>query len=288
MKFMNTKKILFSTVIAVAMFSCGYEDFVVDYDYTAVYFPYALIDRTVIVGEYMEIGIGVVLGGRVENLSDEWAVFEIDNGFLDSSYLPLPESYYSMEEQDKFEIPAGSFQGLAKISINSERFCSDSLALTPTYALGFRLTDTSADSILAGKDSTIITFKYFNTYHGFYYHKGMSVAYSGNSVIDTIHYPEDDIWELETNSVEGVIAPEMANFSGNDFHMNLTVNPDNTVNIARNPSATVEVTGEGNFDPETRTFILEYSFEYNDLTYITIDTLIFRNRIVDGINQWDL
>ncbi len=288
MEFMNIKKTLLLAVLVLSMIGCGYDDFVLDYEYTAVYFPHALIDRTVIVGEYMDIGVGVYLGGRVENYSEEWASFEIDNGILDTLYVPLPEEYYSLEEPWRFIIPEGSFQGLTKVTIDPDLFCADSLALTPTYALGFRLLDTSVDSILSEMNTTIITFKYTNTYHGIYYHRGGAVGYSGSTAVDTVTYPTDDVWELKTYSVDGVTAPEMANFSGGEFYMDLAVSSDNTVNIMSNPVATVDVTGDGSFDPVTRTFILEYSFQYNELTYTARDTLIFRNRIVDGINQWDL
>lgn len=286
---MKKRIIILITSLIIVTIGCEYEDFVVDYPYTAVYFPHELIDRTVITGEYMDIGVGVTLGGRVENNNLEWTTYEIDPGILDgTSYQPLPVQYYSVEDLGNVTIPKGKFQGLSTISIDADLFCADSLALTSTYALGFKLLDTSADSILSEKNSTIITFKYINTYHGNYYHKGQAIGYSGGTAVETVTYPDDDLWELNTFSVNGVTAPEMANFSGSNFYMDLTIAQDNSVSISSNPTASVEVSGNGNYNPDTRTFILEYNFTHNELDYTVKDTLYFRNRIVDGINQWDL
>ncbi len=267
-----------------------YEEYMVDYQYSAVYFPHAVIDRTVIVGEYMDIGVGIFLGGRIENYAEEWATFELDPEILSGTgYTLLPEAYYSMDKTGIITIPQGKFQGFAKVAIDPELFCADSLSLTSSYALGFRLLETSVDSILTGMESTIISFKYINTYDGNYYHKGRAVGYSEGNPVDTMMYPEDDVWNLATFSPDGVTAPEMGNISGNDYLMDLVINPDNSVSIRKNTVADKDVTGNsGEYLPDSRTFILEYSFSHEGKEYTANDTLIFRNRIVDGVNQWDI
>jgi len=267
-----------------------YEEYMVDYQYSAVYFPHAAIDRTVIVGEYMEIGVGISLGGRFENNSEEWATYELDPDILSGTeYTLLPEEYYSMDNSGTITIPEGKFQGFTTVTIDPELFCADSLALTSSYALGFRLLETSVDSILTGMESTIISFKYINTYDGNYYHKGRAIGYSEGNPVDTMMYPEDDVWSLATFSTDGVTAPEMGNISGNAYLMDLVINPDNSVSIRKNPFAGKDVTAQsGEYDPDSRTFILEYSFSHEEKEYTANDTLIFRNRIVDGVNQWDI
>ena len=267
-----------------------YEEYMVDYEYSAVYFPHPVIDRSVIVGEYMEIGVGISLGGRFENNSEEWATFELDPDILSGTdYLLMPEAYYTMDNTLRITIPKGKFMGFAYITVDPELFCADSLALTSTYALGFRLLETSVDSILSEMNSTIISFKYINTYDGNYYHKGSAVGYVEGNPVDTMMYPENDFWRLTTFSPDGVTAPKMGNISGNKYLMDLVVNPDNTVSIGKNPIADKNVTGlSGEYLPDSRTFILEYSFSHEGKDYTANDTLIFRNRIVDGVNQWDI
>jgi hypothetical protein len=267
-----------------------YEEYMVDYKYSAVYFPHRAIDRSVIVGEYMEIGVGISLGGRFENNSEEWATFELDPDILTGTdYLLMPEAYYTMDNSMRITIPVGEFMGFTYVTVDPELFCADSLALTSTYALGFRLLETSVDSILTEMASTIISFKYINTYDGNYYHKGRAVGYSDGNPPDTMVYPKDDVWNLTTFSPDGVTAPEMGNISGDAYLMDLVVNPDNTVGIRKNPIADKDVTGlSGEYLPDSRTFILEYSFSHEGKDYTANDTLIFRNRIVDGVNQWDI
>lgn len=283
--------IIIIALIGFFVSSCEkYEDYMVDYNYSAVYFPHASIDRTVIVGEYMDIGVGIFLGGRIENNSEEWATYEIDPEILSGTdYIPLPEAYYSFDNSGKITIPEGKFQGFANITVNQDVFCADSLALTSNYALGFRLLDTSVDSILTDKEITIITFKYINTYDGNYFHKGRAIGYVDGNPVDTMQYPADDYWNLTTFSSNGVTAPEMGNISGDDYLMDLVINPDNSVNIQKNPEAGTDVQNQsGQYDPGIRTFYLEYSFMHEGKSYNAKDTLIFRNRIVDGVNQWDI
>jgi hypothetical protein len=294
----GTKKLISMSKFAIIMICIGlafsscekYEEYMVDYRYSAVYFPHASIDRTVIVGEYMDIGVGIFLGGRIENNAEEWASYMLDPDVLSGTdYKLLPEKYYSLDNNEKIIISKGEFNGFATVSINQDLFCADSLALSSTYALGFRLLDTSVDTILSDMQTTIITFKYINTYDGNYYHKGKAVGFVDGSPVDTMKYPADDFWNLSTFSPNGVTAPEMGNISGDDYRMDLVIKPDNSVSIVINPNAGNEVqSGTGQYYPETRTFILEYSFQHEGKNYQANDTLLFRNRIVDGVNQWDI
>jgi hypothetical protein len=283
--------IIIIALIGFFVSSCEkYEDYMVDYNYSAVYFPHTTIDRTVIAGEYMDIGVGIFLGGSIENNSEEWATYEIDPEILSGTdYIPLPEAYYSFDNSGKITIPKGKFQGFAHITVNQEVFCADSLALASNYALGFRLLDTSVDSILTDKETTIITFKYINTYDGNYYHKGRAIGYVEGNPVDTMQYPADDFWNLTTFSPNGVTAPEMGNISGDGYLMDLVINPDNSVSIQKNTETGTDIQNQsGKYNPETRTFFLEYSFIHEGKNYNAKDTLIFRNRIVDGVNQWDI
>ena len=63
------KKIFAFLILSIALVSC-YEDYIKDFDYNAVYFPYQIDVRTVVVGEGMKIEIGVALGGVMENTKD--------------------------------------------------------------------------------------------------------------------------------------------------------------------------------------------------------------------------
>jgi hypothetical protein len=57
----NMKKILALLILSVALVSC-YEDYVKDFNYSSIYFPYQVNVRSLIVGEGMKIEIGADLG----------------------------------------------------------------------------------------------------------------------------------------------------------------------------------------------------------------------------------
>ena len=104
--------IILSVCFIILLISCEYEDYMVDYKYTAIYFPHASIDRTVIAGEYMNIGVGIYLGGRITNTQEEWATYTLDPEILaGTSYTLLPDNYYSIETGDRIVIPKGEFHG---------------------------------------------------------------------------------------------------------------------------------------------------------------------------------
>ncbi len=63
------KKILAILILSVALVSC-YEDYINDFDYTAIYFPNPIDVRTVVVGEGLKVNLGAALGGVMENEFD--------------------------------------------------------------------------------------------------------------------------------------------------------------------------------------------------------------------------
>ena len=59
------KKIFVFLIVSIAMVSC-YDDYIKDYSYNTVCFPYQIDVRTFVVGEGMKIEIGAALGGSEE------------------------------------------------------------------------------------------------------------------------------------------------------------------------------------------------------------------------------
>src|SRR5512133_743267 len=80
------KKILIVLLVAVAMGSC-YEDYITDFDYDGIYFPYQTDVRTFVVGEGMKIEVGAALGGVRENTRDRIVTFSIDNSLVNAATL---------------------------------------------------------------------------------------------------------------------------------------------------------------------------------------------------------
>ena len=113
------KKFLAFIVITVAMVSC-YPDYITDYTYSGVYFPYQTDVRTFVVGEGMKIEVGVTLSGVITNTKDRNVSFSFDgslvspatlaifkaaaNGYIKdpvtpvTSFLQLPTNYYTISK----------------------------------------------------------------------------------------------------------------------------------------------------------------------------------------------
>ena len=59
-----------------------------------------------------------------------------------------------------------------------------------------------------------------------------------------------------------------------------------TITETENPVVPLMDIGECTYDEESRTFILNYEYYQDFKIYQATDTLVFRNRILDGVNQW--
>lgn len=289
-------KLLVLVIIALTISSC-YEDFVEnEFDYTAVYLPKPTIDRTFIMGEGMRIGVGVVLGGRLQNTEDVEVTFSLDESILDPGSA-LPESYYTLVDNEgnpannKIIIPAGKTQGFVYVKADSINFLNDPISLGNNYALGFTLDNVvKADSILVDFKSTKITFSYINQLYGNYIQKGQfTKTIAGDT--ETITYPGEitDALALTMASPNTLVYDGLTDLRGNDKKLNITIADDNTITIATaNGGVTVVDDGGSSYNPETREIILNYSFDFNGVSYKANDVLEFRNRIVDGVNQFDI
>ena len=287
---MNYKKILMIICVACAgLSSCEkYEDYLVDYKYSAVYFASQKPLRTIVAYDEMNFKVGVALAGKRANKQNEYAEFEIDPSLLNdeaivgqNNFELLPSEYYSLSDENEMIIPEGEFIGDITVTLDKNAFTSDSLSTTNTYALPLRVTSTSVDSILSDKDYTVLVVKYISPYHGTYYHKGQQTQVdSTGNIIEEITYSEDDLsqnstWLLTTidrNTVETSGIGDRNNGS-----LILDVNEgDNTVDISSGRPNNIEASGSGSYNEEDRTFYLDYEYEVQNQSFEVKDTLILR------------
>lgn len=303
---------LLISVALVFIIGCKYDDFVEnEFDFTSVYFAKQEMTRTVVTDEWMEIGVGVMLGGKLKNEMQEETTIQLKDELIDpAANTRLPDNYFTLVGQDgnptsKITIPAGSHQGFIYVQLN-ENFLNDKKALEHEYALGFEIIESSADSILAEKSETVVAFKYVNTYYGNYYREGETERYpNGGTAVDTTfsydrNTDNNAAWELITVSRDTVNAA-WSNPSGIIPDISLVVGESKEVKIIiRNvdpagtqPGTILSFTDDGgsSYDPESRTFTLNYSYSFIDhqaniQKYKVKDKLAFRNRVIDGVNQW--
>lgn len=283
-------------VMAFSFGSCAYEDFLEnEFEYTAVYLPKEQIDRTFIMGEGMRIGVGAVLGGRLQNTENVEITFSLNDDLVtDAGYTVLPSSYYELVDgdgntvSDNIKIAAGSLQGFVYVKADSLSFLNDPLSLGNNYALGFQLDNVvKADSILVDQKTSIITFTYINQLFGNYFQNGQYVKNDGTTE-ETIEYSGDILEGVSLTMINPttVQCDGIANLRGNNDKMNLVIADDNTITI-ESVAGAIAITDDGgsSYDPVNRIITLNYSFESLGVNYTVNDVLSFRNRVVDGVNQ---
>jgi len=298
--------LLISGLILMFTFSCKYDDFKEDYDYSTVYFTNQLQKRTFVEDEFDQIKVGVVLGGKRFNSVDEWVRFILDDttGMSQTPYEILPESYYTLSNYEEIEIPTGEFMGEITMTIDSA-FYQDPMAAQDHYVLPFKIYDTSADSILAMKDSLLLIVAFESKIFGNYYHNGRTLVYSAGTLIDTLIYHQDEPvtepvnnWTLYTRGSKTLYTNGLGKYIPSNLSgFYIRINDDNSLSLSEDTVLVSkgfnwqfkELPGDNYYDPETRMLYLNYSYvdvvSGNDCH--ATDTLKFRNRILDGVNQWD-
>jgi len=313
------KKLFALLILSIALVSC-YEDYIKDFDYSGVYFVYPFDTRTMVVGEGLNIEIGVALGGVMKNTKDRSISFSIDNTLVTPAILtamkggatyiknavsgvtvlsPLPTDYYTLSNNSQMVIKAGEHSGYIVLRADSANFLADPATISAAYAIALKITNADADTILQNKRSSVIGIKYENMLFGNYWHGGVTtVKDAGGTTIQTITYPttiptpENTIWKLTTVAPNALVTNGYSNITTSKGEMMLTLDGNNII-INSNSGSTFVVEADGNstFNRakliQDRRIYLSYKYVNGDgNTCYAKDTLTFRNRIRDGVNEW--
>lgn len=322
------KKILIFLALILVASAC-YDDYVLDYEYESIYFPYQHDVRTFVVGEGMKIKFGIALGGVRENNRDRVVQYQLDNSLVSpatlalmqgsaSTYIKnsvgdpdtepgfqlkaLPSDYYTLSDDSKIVIEKGQHSGTVTVIPDSAAFLADPETLRATYVLPLRLigTDAAGDSILTEKDFTVIGLKYENMLFGNYWHGGVTVEKdpAGNVVNTTTYYTtipsaEAQVWRLKTVGPFALTIDGVSDISSSDVpEMKITLSGGD-IQVSAMPGATFNVEPDGTsvFNQskllQDRKIFLNYKYvNGSGNTCYATDTLTFRNRVRDGINEW--
>lgn len=318
---MNVMKKIFITLFILIGLSSCYDDYLKDYYYNSVYFPYQINVRTFVVGEGMKIQIGVQLGGVRVNTFDRIVNYQLDNSLLTNEILSamksavphiaepmsgvtelkiLPQNYYTLTDNNKFVIKKGSHSGVITLYADSLAFLSDESTHIPTYVLPFRITNADADTVLISKNYAVIGLKYENMLFGNYWHGGITVERDAQgNIVNTINYPttipspDSRAWILTTISPNSLVANGVSNISNSPKpELQITLNGKNiTISSVSDATYQVEPDGVSIYNQakllQDRKMFLSYKYLNNsgNWCYAT-DTLTFRNRLRDGVNEW--
>ena len=313
------KNILIVLIFAATLVSC-YKDYIDDFDYDGIYFPYQTDVRTFVVGEGMSIEVGAALGGVRENTKDRNVSFSLDNSLITpalltlmkggapyikdavtpvTTLLPLPANYYSLSDNSKMVIKAGQHMGSVVMKVDSAKFLADPLTLFANYAIPFLITSADADTILSSKSFAVIGVKYENMLFGNYWHGGVTIRKSPvGANLDTIKYytavnqPENKIWKLKTVAHNALVTNGYSDQTTAKEEMLLTLDGTNiTVSTRTGSSFAVVPEGASVYNRakllQNRKILLNYKYvNAAGNTCYAQDTLTFRNRVRDGVNEW--
>lgn len=313
------KNILVFLMLLFAVSSC-YDEYVLDYDINGVYFPNPINVRTVVVGEGLKIRVGAQLGGVLENKATREVNFVVDNSLVTPEVLeemknhpwfwvsepasavsdlqPLPSDYYTLSDPGKIVIERGWHSGYVTLSVDSVKFLGDSGTKNPIYALPLSITSADADTIISNLKSTVIGLRFENMLFGNYLHGGVTtIKDAEGTVMETITYPTEvnqsssEIMQLSTVAPDAVVTNGYSRTRTGLEEILLTLDGENiTISSAPGSTTNFEADGANSFNRakllQSRKLFLNYRYEDNGLTYHCQDTLTFRNRIRDGVNEW--
>ena len=310
--------------ITVTMVSC-YEEYLKDYPYTAIYFYLQQDVRTFVVGEGMKIEVGASLGGVRQNTIDRNVDFILDPTLVTAARLALmkssswahikgpttpvtalqvlPTNYYTMTPSTTtMVIKAGWHGGTVTIKVDSTNFLNDSVrTAVSTYVLPFYITTANADTILESRRYNIVGTKFENMLYGNYWHGGAALVNRPGKADTTYVYPttvptqENLIWTLTTTGPSTLTCNGYFNktVTAGKKHINLTLKGTNVIlSDGSDAALTVLSDGSSSYNAakllQKRKIFLKYRYfeASTGYTYHCTDTLTFRNRLRDGVNEW--
>lgn len=293
-------KIIGLVSVLVHFLACSpYEEFINDFDFSIVYFGTQRPLRTIVAYDDMSFRVGVALGGKRTNQVNEIVEFEVDPNLLldpeivgDNEFQLLPQEYYALSD-DVMIIRQGTFIGDVTVTLNRDAFTADPLATGNHYALPLRILNATTDSvamgvfdemgtsIIAPKNYTIVVVKYISPLHGTYYKQGTQVEIgTDEEVIGEVVYNHPDLirnptWDLATINRFSVSTPGVGTFGNASLILSLD-QENNEVSISSDSPAIFGLTGEGVYNPENRTFQLDYSFQRDGRQYQVSELLTIR------------
>lgn len=301
-------------IILLALTTCFascYEDYTHDYETTNAGFALQTPLRTVISDRDMSIYVGVSLGGKREVDMNDWAKFSLDASLLEGTPLTLlPKEYYTLEDSEIFRVRKSNLP-VADVEIKfTDAFYADPLSLTTHYALPFKVTESSMNTIREGADYSIVAIKYISSFSGVYYLQGeVSEIDNNGNIIEgtTVTYKEKDLisnstLELSTLSKNKLLRPGVANLAKSDINrFVLTIDnngesgADYNIHIEEMEGGVTIIEGNGNYIAQSPTYTfnngdkpcpeinLDYIYELADKRYKVKEQLILRRDPLDDL-----
>ena len=238
---------------------------------------------------------GMMGSAPLGTLSQGYVTKEISEAGIEF-LQPLPESHYTTSGPVK--IKQGYHTGDLFLYPTEEMF-RDEKTLRPYYALGFVITSADVDTLITEKSFQIMAVKVENRFWGNWYHGGRRQVVrntDGKIISDdryVMEFPQADTknYVLTTESFNSVLTDKISNREGS-LRLTFLENDEIKVEDGSGEKELRNILGQPSHHNgakliQDRKIFLNYAYSNDDgtTTYVT-DTLAFRNRIRDGINEW--
>ncbi len=252
------------------------------------------VDDALLTGSLEAYGGTTAIEGPKNSPSQSYVSAAIEKAGIDN-VTPVPGSLYSLDKDGTFVIKKGNHTATICFKADSLAFISDPKAGNlPYYAFAWRICGADADKVLVGKSFSIVALRLENMFFGSWYHGGRSwrTTSSGEIVSDS-----ESVYPAKIPSGDGSSNVYALTTSGaytcttNYFH-----NKAGKMTI-RMEGGEVSVSGDGISDLgsgwnkaphiQDRKIYLNYKYTNTDGSFTVVaDTLSFRNREHDGVNEW--
>ncbi|MDR1153429.1 MAG: DUF1735 domain-containing protein [Bacteroidales bacterium] len=295
------------SAVLVGFGSCTFDDADVAYPELSVSFTYQDYIRNIVVGEGLKLNVGVTFAGVLDNQEERTVNYVVDPSLVTAAGKSvLPPAYYALGHPSQIVIPKGQLKGYLPVVLDSAAFLADPKSVTGEYILPIRLesvTDTSV-SVNADKDFIRISLSYFGKHQAYYYYSGVV-----DRVMDGVTYASTPYAYIRTETDSRrfleTAGPARFRMVADDknaadpagtvrFMIDVPVD-GSSVTIVPDLASPFEVRPDGTstYNPDTRTFHLQYAWTLDDGTVCrAVEDLVFRNRIRDDqgnsiyINEW--
>lgn len=223
--------------------------------------------------------------GELAGGSGSYVTSELSAAGL-SELTALPEDCYTLSF-DGLSIPEGYVTAYGRIKA-TDKLLADPKAYAPYYAICYRINSADVDVVVPEKSFAVVAVKVENRFFGNWYHGGKSVVGS-DEVLYPFAIPQEDgkVYTLTTVNANTVKTNKIAQGSGS---LTLTFNGSD-ITITSDDVTMVEDSRRSYFNDakllQDRKLYLNYSYlDAKGRTVQVSDSLVFRNRIRDGINEW--
>lgn len=209
-----------------------------------------------------------------------------------TALTPLPETHFTVSGLDDMTIKAGKHTATCTIAA-TDAFLADPKGIAPYYAIAFHIDAADADNLPADKCFEVIAVKYECKFYGNWYYGGKAVVVdnvTGMTVSEDNYplvIPQEDS-KVTTLVTTGPNSVKLDKLGGKPGNLTLTFDGENVT--VSSPDANLVLGHCYTNDAkciQDRKIYLNYSYDNkNGTSTVVSDVLTFRNRIRDGINEW--